>query len=1448
MKFLCTTNISYFLKNKAYLKKKISLLRLTAFAVLMMPFCLQGQVTPTEGTVECLFVGDGAIFTDFGGLGGDNAIEGAPGNYLNCDCVTTTTICTVDDSPVTADITDFGIFSPFDWLVILDSDNPASDAFPFAITDDPSNVTLQLFNNSDGIGDGNAEAYGLGPEVNQGTFPVLTNTIFTATNSTGCLTFVFRASGVVDDLGWDVSISSTAGHPGDNLPCGTNVDCFPPGNIQITDITGSTANVTWDASVDATSYIVEYGLAGFVPGTGTTIMTSDLSASITDLLQVEEYSIYIQSDCGADGVSFNVGPINFTTTLDCEPPTDVLLENITASSVDVSWAAAPSAVSYIVEYGLIGFMPGTGTTITTGDLFTTISGLDEITQYDVYVFADCDDDGISPGVGPNTFITDFINPPQSCTYVLNLFDSFGDGWNGSILTVTHNGISTDYTIAAGDFATFEFDVFEGLPVELNYTAGAFQNEVTYEMLDPDGLIEFQDGPNPAIGLVYNELAFCPNCPILDDDFISFSNITFDAATMNWMGNDSASTYTLEWGLTGFTFGLGNVENTANTTFDFTGLMENTLYDVYIFGNCPDEDSQVLGPFTFQTAFINPPKMCNYSLELNDLGFGNVGWDGSFVAITINGITTEYTLNGVDDDGVNTIFTIPVLSGFDIVVGYTQVGFGGFNHNYTLFDSDGIPLFFDETNPVEGDNVFETIGFCPDCPAASPPSNFQTIAISDSTANLTWSPVSEAIFYFVEYGPTGFPFGFGLVDTTETSVHQLNGLNTCVTYDAYVTVFCGVDSLSTTVGPLTFTTTFSIPPGAPGDTCTYTLDLMDTFGDGWNGSVLDITHNTVTTPYTLDNINDDGSQAIFDVPFIGNLPVVLNYTAGAFQNEVIYDLIDPDGNIVFTDGPFPAIGEVFDFIACPSCPGVIDGAMLDVNADNATVGWTASSGITGDFIIEWGTLGFTTGTGSTMTVGADENEADLNNLEENTWYDVYITLDCGTELSKPFGPISFQTLWLNDVGVGIIANPTVDACNLSANETVTIGLRNFGQNPQSLFEYNFAVNGEVAPVSPPSDGFFTGVVGNDSTILVDFELTWDFSQPGFYIIEAWTNLDTDSDASNDTLRIELVTALPLPLMEDFEDGELPEGWTTDEFNPIFADGAHGNVTTVLGDNTFSADQNFDVITSRYGPINDGDSLSFDYRFADFFAGTVGTILSGDTLEVQISDDCTETWTTVFVIDENNHTPTPDMTTAFVDLSAYAGQGINIRFFHSWAAGDYWVDLDNINILGCPPNLALSPSILSPTTDIGNNGQIALNPLFGTGPYFYDWSTGDETSTISNLVSGEYVVTVTDINGCQDIQVYVLDEVVSTNEDLVIEKITVSPNPTSGLATLDLQMTQAANVDVQIFSLAGQMIEIIPTQHVQNMTQDFDLSNQASGMYFVRVVIDGQAHYERLVLTK
>jgi len=48
--------------------------------------------------------------------------------------------------------------------------------------------------------------------------------------------------------------------------------------------------------------------------------------------------------------------------------------------------------------------------------------------------------------------------------------------------------------------------------------------------------------------------------------------------------------------------------------------------------------------------------------------------------------------------------------------------------------------------------------------------------------------------------------------------------------------------------------------------------------------------------------------------------------------------------------------------------------------------------------------------------------------------------------------------------------------------------------------------------------------------------------------------------------------------------------------------------------------------------------------------------------------------------------------------------------------------------------------------GSNGSASANVNGGTAPYSYNWSNGGTQSSITNLVAGNYNVTVTDANGC------------------------------------------------------------------------------------------------------
>lgn len=324
--------------------------------------------------------------------------------------------------------------------------------------------------------------------------------------------------------------------------------------------------------------------------------------------------------------------------------------------------------------------------------------------------------------------------------------------------------------------------------------------------------------------------------------------------------------------------------------------------------------------------------------------------------------------------------------------------------------------------------------------------------------------------------------------------------------------------------------------AQSTSCEYTLEMFDSFGDGWNGANLTVNVGSQTTNYTVNATDNDGFSRTVTLIVTGGQTITLTYAPGVFENEVTYTLRDSDGNIVFSDGPNPDIGLVFTgVISCPSCPAVPASsvAALDVRAFTAKVGWVPSDTL-GVYVIEYDTTGFAPGTGS--TIQAIGNQATLAGLQQNTEYQYYLTVLCANgDTSNRVGPFSFKTLWANDVGASALVAPKT-GCGLSANEEIRVRIRNFGGNPQSLIPIRFSVNGQIAPVNIPIDGFYTGVLGKDSSDVFLFDLRWDFSEPGEYIVQIWTDLPADSLRTNDTLTV-TVLSIPvineLPYLEDFE---------------------------------------------------------------------------------------------------------------------------------------------------------------------------------------------------------------------------------------------------------------------------------------------------------------------------
>ena len=65
-------------------------------------------------------------------------------------------------------------------------------------------------------------------------------------------------------------------------------------------------------------------------------------------------------------------------------------------------------------------------------------------------------------------------------------------------------------------------------------------------------------------------------------------------------------------------------------------------------------------------------------------------------------------------------------------------------------------------------------------------------------------------------------------------------------------------------------------------------------------------------------------------------------------------------------------------------------------------------------------------------------------------------------------------------------------------------------------------------------------------------------------------------------------------------------------------------------------------------------------------------------------------------------------------------------------------------------AAALAVVVSTTNVscfgGNNGSVSLNVTGGTAPYSYNWSGGATTQNRANLTSGNYPVTIADLNSC------------------------------------------------------------------------------------------------------
>ncbi len=145
-------------------------------------------------------------------------------------------------------------------------------------------------------------------------------------------------------------------------------------------------------------------------------------------------------------------------------------------------------------------------------------------------------------------------------------------------------------------------------------------------------------------------------------------------------------------------------------------------------------------------------------------------------------------------------------------------------------------------------------------------------------------------------------------------------------------------------------------------------------------------------------------------------------------------------------------------------------------------------------------------------------------------------------------------------------------------------------------------------------------------------------------------------------------------------------------------------------------------------------------------------------------------------------------------------------------------ENINIAAGPCNLQISTSTQNPSSPTATDGNTNVTIVSGIGPYTFLWSNNQTTNSISELPTGAYTVTVTDINGCT------ASESVTLQADIIACALTVdiSTNDASGFGLSDGSATASILGGTAPFNIVW-----------SNAQSGISIQNLSSGSYSVTV---------------
>src|SRR5690554_5313277 len=586
----------------------------------------------------------------------------------------------------------------------------------------------------------------------------------------------------------------------------------------------------------------------------------------------------------------------------CPKPLDLQVDAATFSSVDISWTPGDSETDWNVSWGAPGYTPGDGDEVGNASVTSPsyqITGLTENTYYDIYVQADCGSGDESMWVGPLTIYTGYCVPTSTgntTRYIdgvvtqgalMNINntgtglspDAYGDYTGTDTLRVfpgqeisvefTHPSTTYHYKI----WVDWDSDLnFDG-PNDLIYATTSYQSsphlvDITIPALTPEGVYRMRvrnssttlGGPcgNNASSETEDYILHIvspPSCLPVSD--IATTSATFQTSTITWTANNSETSWNISWGNPGYTPGDGDELGTdvsTSTTYQITGLTEDTHYDVYVQADCGGDESNWVGPLSVYTGYCVPTSTGNTTRYIDGVvtqgALMNINNTGTGLSPDAYGdYTGTDTLRVFPGQEISVEFTHPSTTyHYKIWVDWdSDLNFDGPNDLiYATTSYQSSPHLVDITIPAltpEGvyrmrvRNSSTTLGgpcgnnassetedyilHIVSPPSCLPVSDIATTSATFQTSTITWTANNSETSWNISWGNPGYTPGDGDelgTDVSTSTTYQITGLTEDTHYDVYVQADCGGDE-SNWVGPLSVYTGYCVPTST-GNTTRY----------------------------------------------------------------------------------------------------------------------------------------------------------------------------------------------------------------------------------------------------------------------------------------------------------------------------------------------------------------------------------------------------------------------------------------------------------------------------------------------------------------------------------------------------------------------------------------------------------------------------------------------------